>query len=333
MRVAVVQPLPGIGDMVWHLPHIRAIAAHLGQPVTLIAKPRSLADQLWAGDPAVADILWVDLNPSGRPGRHDGPLGFVRLTRAMRERRFEKMVLLHHSHTLAAAAWLAGIPDRRGYGWGTQRWFLSGGPFLPPEAAKLHQHTRATRFLAAAGIPLPSAAPHFAVTAVESADARAQLAPPPGPFVAIGIGSSETSRQAGTSKLAELASALLDAGWPSVVLLGGPDDRALSDGIKAALGPRAERALPVLGWHMRQTAALLGASAFYVGNNTGVMNLAAAVGVRTYALFGTTPPFHHASQILPILSPPGGPDDGMARLTVEAVLAAIMSDRGGLAPG
>ena len=30
MKVAVVQPLPGIGDTIWHLPHIRAIAAHVG---------------------------------------------------------------------------------------------------------------------------------------------------------------------------------------------------------------------------------------------------------------------------------------------------------------
>ena len=49
MAVAVVQPLPGIGDMIWHLPHIRAIAAHVGQPVTLIAKPRSAADQIFSG--------------------------------------------------------------------------------------------------------------------------------------------------------------------------------------------------------------------------------------------------------------------------------------------
>ena len=26
-RTLIVQPLPGIGDMVWHLPHIHAIAA------------------------------------------------------------------------------------------------------------------------------------------------------------------------------------------------------------------------------------------------------------------------------------------------------------------
>src|SRR6476469_5416402 len=52
--VGVIQPLPGIGDMVWHLPHIRAIAAHAGQPVTLMTKPRTLADQLLAHEPSIA---------------------------------------------------------------------------------------------------------------------------------------------------------------------------------------------------------------------------------------------------------------------------------------
>lgn len=329
MAVAVVQPLPGIGDMVWHLPHIKAIAAHLGEPVTLLAKPRSLADQLWAGDPAVRNIMWVDVNPSGRRGTHDGPRGFARLVSELRARHFEKIILLHHSVSLAGAALLAGIPDRRGYGWGGQRWLLSGGPFPPSDVARLHQHSRATRFLAAAGIPLTSAEPYFAVSDAAVAKARDRLPNLPRQFVAMGIGSSEASRQFGAGRLADIAKALLDAGWRAVVLMGGPGDLALAAEIQAGAG---ERAIPVLGWHLQQTAALLKRAAFYVGNNTGVMNLAAAVGTRTYALFGTTPPFHHASQILPILSPPGGPDDGMARVTVEAVLAVIEADRGGLGP-
>src|SRR5689334_2252805 len=82
--VAVVQPLPGIGDMVWHLPHIRAIAAWAGGPVTLITKPRSHADQLFNDDPALAGIFWIDLNPAGRRGAHDGVRGFVRLVRKLR---------------------------------------------------------------------------------------------------------------------------------------------------------------------------------------------------------------------------------------------------------
>ncbi len=377
MSVAVVQPLPGIGDMVWHLPHIRAIAAHLGEPVTLIAKPRSLAGQLLAHEPAVHDIMGIDLNPGHGRGRHDGIAGFARLTRELRARRFDRIILLHHSATIAAAAWLAGIRDRRGYGWGAQRLFLNHGPFPPKSLARLHQHTRATIWLRDAGIPLASPEPSFPVTPEADAAARAKLAFDQS-FIAMGIGSSETSRQSGPLRLAEIASALIAAGWPKIVLIGGPGDAILAEAIQTALSGNATGALTsgnatgaltggnatgaltggnavgasgsgnatatsgrgkaiiALGWDMRQVAAVLHQAAFYVGNNTGVMNLAAAVGTRTYALFGTTPPFHHASQIVPILSPPGGApggaDDGMARVTTEMVLDAIRADRGSLSP-
>ena len=369
MKVAVAQPLPGIGDMIWHLPHIRAIAAHLGHPVTLIAKPRSLADQIWRDDPAVQDILWVDQNPAGRRGEHDGPRGFLRLTASLRAASFDRIVLLHHSQRIAAAAALAGIEDRTGYGWGAQRWFLSHGPYLPKDTARLHQHTRATRFLQAAGIPLPSAEPRLDIPPDDIAGIARDLPDLPRPFVTMGIGASEPSRQFGASRLGQLAAALLEAGWPAVVLVGGPGDQDLADAVTAAMGVHpataamgghaataamgvhaataamgvhpataamgghAARVHRALGWHLRRAAALLSQSAFYVGNNTGVMNMAAATGVRTYALFGTTPPFFHAAQIVPVVSPPGGPDDGMARLSVPQVLAAIGADRGTLGPG
>jgi heptosyltransferase-2 len=90
--------------------------------------------------------------------------------------------------------------------------------------------------------------------------------------------------------------------------------------------------MPALGWPLTETAALLAEAAFYVGNNTGVMNMAAAVGIPTYALFGTTPPFHHSRRIVPIVSPSGGPIDGMERVTVAAVLDVIRVSRGTLEP-
>src|SRR5690242_3269509 len=96
-NVAVIQPLPGIGDMIWHLPHIRAIAAHVGGPITLLAKPRSRADELFQAEPSVGEVLWVDRNPAGRAGGHDGGRGWYRLIRTMRARRFSAVYLLHHS--------------------------------------------------------------------------------------------------------------------------------------------------------------------------------------------------------------------------------------------
>jgi heptosyltransferase-2 len=332
MAIAVAQPLPGIGDMIWHLPHIHAIAAHYGEPVTLIAKPRSLADQLMEGDPAVRDVLWVDLNPGGRRGAHDGLRGIACLASELRARRFRSFIMLHHSHTIAAAALLAGVPDRHGYGWGAQRWLLSGGPYLPKEVARLNPNARATRFLEAAGIHLASAEPRLQVRQAAIAEASGVLASLPRPFVALGIGSSEPSRQFGAARHAALAVALLQAGWTAVVLIGGPGDQALAEQITGMMGEYAVRTVQALGMRLQPSAALLSLAAFYVGNNTGMMNLSAAVGVRTYGLFGTYPPFSHASQIVPILSPPSGPDDGMTRMTTEAVLEAIRTDRGGLAP-
>ena len=331
-RVLVVQPLPGIGDMIWHLPHIRALAAHFAAPVTLLAKPRSHADEIFSAEATVRDVIWLDRNPAARRGRDDGALGLWRVVRSLRTHRFDAVVLLHHSRMLAAAAWLAGIPSRQGYGIRTQRWFLNRPPFLDPSIMREHQFQRATRFLHAAGIAMPESEPRLAIAAAARTTVRAKLSGGPQPLVALGIGSSEPSRQWGTPRLAALARALLQAGWPGVAMVGGPDDTDLFQAILDELGPLARRAVPVLGWHLTETAALLAECAFYVGNNTGVMNLAAAVGIRTYALFGTTPPFHHSAQILPIVSPPGGPDDGMARVSLENVLEALRADRGTLAP-
>lgn len=329
--VAVIQPLPGIGDMVWHVPHIRAIAEFVGEPVTLLTKPRSLADQLLVDEPSISDILWLDLNPPGRRGAHDGVSGFRRLVRKLRSQDFGSVVLLHHSHLLAAAAWMAGIPDRRGYGWGRQRWFLNRGPFLPADVKKMHQHTRATRYLQAAGVRLPSSEPSLVVSASARQEARERLGDT-GPFVAMGIGSSEGLRQWGTERFAALAAQLLDAGWRTLLLTGGAEDLAEATMIVNAMGERGRCIRVALGWNIADVTGVLSQAAFYVGNNTGVMNIAAAVGTRTFALFGTTPVFHHASQIVAVSAPDIGVHDGMARLGLDAVLTAILTDRGRLGP-
>lgn len=330
--LAVVQPLPGIGDMVWHLPHIRAIAAHAGAPVTLLTKPRSLADQLLANESFVSDIGWLDLNPTGRRGGHDGVVGFRRLVRALKAYDFGTVILLHHSDLLAAAAWMAGIPDRRGYGWRWQRWFLNTGPFLPRDVRTLHQHTRATRYLAAAGIPLASAEPRLTIPPASRSRAMARLGTAASAYVAIGIGSSEILRQWGSERFTALALTLLDTGWNTLVLVGGDEDAASAAMIVQGLGDRSGQVRLALGWNLADVMGLLAEAAFYVGNNTGVMNIAAATGIQTYALFGTTRPFAHASQIVPVTAPDNGVHDGMDRLTLTAVLSAIHADRGKLSP-
>lgn len=332
-RVAVIQPLPGIGDMIWHLPHIRTVARWVRHPVTLVAKPRSAADQIFADERTISDVLWLDRNPERRRGEHDGPAGFIGLVRALRERAFDAVVLLHHSRTLAAATWFAGIPNRFGYGFGMQRWFLNRPPFLRAEQLALHPHAQATAWLKVAGIPLEHPEPTLHVSSERRLAARARLGEPSQPFVAIGIGSSEPYKQWGAERFGDLAVVLLDEGWPRLVLCGGRAEKELAANITGRLGTRGCAVDTAIGWNLSELAALMAESSFYVGNDTGVMNLAAAVGIRTYCLFGATPPFHHSSTIVPILPPDGRTDipTGMSRITIQAVMSAI-AGRGTAAP-
>ena len=207
--------------MIWHLPHLHALAAAVGSAITLIAKPRSAAAQLLGADPAVRDIIWLDCNPEGRPGRHDGIAGLLRLAGELRARRFDAMVLLHHSVSLAAAARLAGIPQRAGYGYGAQRWLLNRGPVQSRRMLRRHQFQRASAWLEAAGIALAEAEPRLEIAESARGVALARLTGVPRPFVAIGIGASEPSRQWGVAGFIALVRGLRAMGWASMVLVGG----------------------------------------------------------------------------------------------------------------
>jgi len=323
-RVAVVQPLPGLGDMIWHLPHIRSIAAHVGHPVTLVTKPRSRADKIFAAETAVKDVFWLDRNPERRRGQHDGAGGWLRAIASLRAQQFDAIYVLHHSKTIALLTMLAGIPERYGYGYGVQGWFLNRPPKLPNAVLPLHPYQQATEYLRAAGIPMVDPEPRMAVSETDLQTARSRISGHP---VAIGIGSSEAYKQWGAARYAALADGLAQQqGVSGMVLVGGPGEAGLAAEILATV--RHARITSALDWSVPEIGALLSLSAYYVGNDTGFMNMAAAVGARTYGLFGAVKPFGHASCIVAIV-PPGGisKSDGMARISVEQVLTTIAADQ------
>jgi heptosyltransferase-2 len=312
----VVQPLPGIGDMVWHLPHLHSISASRGAPVTILTKPRSLADRLLAADPAVKQVLWLERNP----GRHDGPLGIFRLAAMLRRFRFAEAWLLHGSSRYALALLLAGIPRTIGFGRGAQRWLISEPLFLPPDSNHGHPIRLADELLAAHNIPLIENEPKLVVDdrAVVAITTRyRQLRTP---WIALGIGSSESYKQWGAENFSLLVQRLRQDVDVRFMAVGGPADAQLAktiiDQCNGGHFIEAATDLPI-----DQAAALLQCCALYIGNDTGAMNMAAAVGTVAIGLFGASPPLMHSAQIKP-LQPTGS--DGMAGISVESVLKAAL---------
>ncbi len=313
----VIQPLPGIGDMVWHLPHLHALARSRGEGLTLLTKPRSGADKLLAGDASVKKILWLER----APGKHGGLLGFLRLVAMLRRERFAEVWVLHGSSRYAAAAFLAGIPKRIGYGQGMQRWWLNHPVFLNDAEQHRHPIDKATLLLQRCGLSLPEAEPCLPVSATVLQSVLQGFAALPRPWIALAIGTSEPSRQWGEANFTELARRL-HRHWqqPTLFLVGGPAEHDLATRIQNPLTDQGVRIESVTHLPLDQTAALLSQCRCCIGNETGALNLAAAVAIDTFGLFGG-PPLTH-SRFIHAVTPndPGG----MRAITVDAVMAVLM---------
>ncbi len=318
-RVLLIQPLPGIGDMVWHLPAIHAVAGRArGGQVSLLTKRRSLADRLLAADPAIGEVLWLD-----RQGRHGGLGGLWRLAGDLRRRSFDEVWLFHQSARYALACWLAGIPRRVGFGFGMQRLWLSE-PGLGAGDRRRHPIEKARLLLAAKGLPQSESEPVLPVADALEARMQAALSGLARPWIALGIGSSEPDKQWGAARFARLAGHLPG----TLFLVGGTNESGLAGEIVAASGNPRERLVRVTDRSIDEVAALLAACDVYVGNDTGVLNLAAAVGTPAIGLFGASPPLTHSARIQCVLPEQGDGEAGMAGIGVARVAAAVVKTLG-----
>ncbi len=143
----------------------------------------------------------------------------------------------------------------------------------------------------------------------------------PEPWIALGIGSSEPWKQWGEERFAELALALNQPRAGSIFIIGGLAERPLAEGIFARLRASGGMAADAVALPLEQTVALLARCRGYIGNDTGVLNVAAALHVPAIGLFGGSLPLWH-SRFIHHLLPPSG-DHGMAAITVSQVLDTL----------
>ncbi|MCB1825978.1 MAG: glycosyltransferase family 9 protein [Candidatus Competibacteraceae bacterium] len=304
--------------MVWHLPHIHAIAATTAVgKVDILTKPRSQADRLLHADPHVGQVLWLERES----GRHAGLGGVLRLAAALRQGGYQRVWILHGSARYALAARLAGIPERLGYGVGLQSLLLTVPARLPPERRHAHPILRADALLEALDIVRAEPEPRLALAAEADRAMAARFATWPTPWIALGVGSSEAWKQWGAARFVELILALNHRRAGSIFIVGGSAERPLAEEILARVRDSGGAAVDAVALPLEQVAALLARCRCYVGNDTGVLNMAAALGVPAIGLFGGSAPLWHSRFIHPLLPPAG--ERGMAAITVSHVLEAL----------
>lgn len=307
-RLLVVQPLVGIGDMVWHKPWIDHLATRFD--VILAAKPTARSKIIFHGTEGIVEWLDIDRSLRGRRGRHDGLSGFVRLANDFRKVRADAVLVMHHSASYALAAQLAGIPQRWGYGIGSGRRGLNRGAFLGKDARNERPYSKLGRFALANGFGLETPQWHMTTRdpawdavrsyCVEQGIVSDPVHPPDGrDMVIFGVGAMDDERQWPPSQFAKLAAMLHDASPEiKILLMGAPSEMPIIEAVMA--DPNAPPGLIANTAPLDQAVALLTAARAYVGNDTSLLNIAAACGRPAIGIFAQSEPLDYSDNIVPV---------------------------------
>jgi heptosyltransferase-2 len=282
-RILLVQTA-FLGDVILTTPLLAALRRHRpNAEITAMVTPA--AGPLLAHDPALDGVLVDDKRGTGR-----GVAGLARLVRTLRARRFTIAIAAQKSIRTALALRAAGIPRRIGFATAPAAALYTDRVARP---LTLHDRDRLLGLLTPLGITAIEATlrqPRLAVDAATRARARALVPRGVGagrPLAAICPGSAWRTKRWPAPAFAALVRAL-DADGYRCVLLGGPDERALTAAVHAAAGGCAidlggATDLPLL-------AALLAEAAVAVTNDSAPMHVASAVDVPQVAIFCATVP-------------------------------------------
>lgn len=299
-RTAVQLQLNGMGDLVWHAQYFRCVAEQSqGGQVSVIVAPTTMARELIGHEPWVREVIDFDRRPrksERRKGRHSGWGGVLRFGAELAPKRFDRMVLFSdHPGRAILACWRAGIRTVLGFGdtW-LQRRLLTKSPWIQRyRGPAVAGYKDATAFSIAQGFCTAPIVPRISVRPDALERMRERLAPLQRPLHALAIGASEPYKQWGEGNFVELANRLTARGH-GVLLLGGPAEGQLAKDILTRVEPALRGLVTTMtGTTVAESVAALSLAQSCIGNDTGAVQFAAAVGTHAFVVLGPRPALEH----------------------------------------
>jgi len=280
-----------VGDAILSLPALRAVRAKFpGDHLAILARPY-VADLY--REQGIADLLIA----YDTRGEHAGFSGREKLVGELRKEKFDIALLLQNAFDAAWIAWRAGIPLRIGYN-RDGRGILLTKRIKPPKPGEIPRHEKFyyLELLRRAGwieqfpedkeitLNIPDASKRRAAEALASAGAR-----PNALRIAVGAGASYGSAKCWPpDRFAKALNLIVSQNDCDVILFGTAAETSVSSAIAEEL------AKPPINLTGKTTIGdlpgLLSQCQLFLGNDSGAMHVAAAVGLPVVAVFGPTDP-------------------------------------------
>ncbi|MDD2365350.1 MAG: lipopolysaccharide heptosyltransferase II [Desulfuromonadaceae bacterium] len=278
-----------IGDTILTVPFLRNL--RMAEPDAYIAwvvAPGSA--EVVSGIPYVNELIFWDpvtIHADSR-GTHGTLREKVTFIRELRKKRFDKVYVLKRSFSSALMALVSGARERIGFNTEGRGFLLTKRiPYRPEQ----HEVLSFLDVLIADEVPVQDDYLESWTTAIEAEEAERILAAAgadKSPLLAIHPFGSIYQKTWPIERFAEVAVRLQDNFNLKPLILGAKGDLAAFNNSQHLF---PEGSCNLVGQcSIRITQALLRRSKFFIGNDSGIMHLAAAAGLPLLALFGPTSP-------------------------------------------
>ena len=325
-KICIVYTHHKLGDLIWQLPYIKAISDHHAQKVDLVVRKKTQAKE-----------ILKDLNHINKIHYNEFRKGLAywidvfKLKKIFDLEKYDYVYILDKVNKPAIAAKLAGIKNIIGPGFKNQKKWITVKNYLDEKDWKLNYSEQSQKLLKINSIILNDKFPNLEVN-IERLKVGNDDLMIDGKKIAFGVDSFEDYKMWFEEDFIKLADLLHEKGlFDYIYLVCGPDKSNVAKKIINDSGKKYF--IDCSNKDLIGVILAIKNSAFYIGNNSGPLNLSAALGVKTFGLIANDPVSElKYSKITPI-TPQDYKDDiwtrnreGMKKLKPDEVLNKIIND-------
>ena len=301
MKILVIQPKIGMGDMVIYLPYIHAISKKYRTPVSILVKENARADQLLAEDKHIKEIIKLD-RTKNNSGLHDGLSGIFKLSRDLKLKKFDKVFIFNSSLRYLLISKIAGIKNISQY---------------PLFKKKDNIVTSAKIFTENELGEIVSTQPELIIDDNKINEAKQKFSKD-FKHICLGISASGPTKRWNIKNFIKLC-ININARTPSkFYLAAGNDDKDLIDQfLKSEL---SNNCISFKDLKISETLPIIKNCNLYIGNDTGWLHISSALGIKCLALFMDSPvqAYGKYSKNIEIIVPEGETEETTTHDTLGA---------------
>ena len=289
-----------VGDSILAIPAMKAVRTRYPDAeITLLVRPWVAG--IFKAAPFI-DHLWSEPRPSGIRE-------WIRVTSSIRERRFDLALLFPNSFESAVMIFLGRVPQRIGYATDGRRWLLTNS--LKPVSGKRHQVYYYLALASALSAEVNPPSISIEANAEERAHAARLLASegiaPGRGYLVLNPGAAYGSAKRWNEEgFADAGDTLATEVNLDVAIIGSETERSIAENIQKRMRNRV--AILSGRTSLETLIGVMAGASLVLTNDSGPMHIAAALGIPTVAVFGSTDD---------VVTGPWGPKARVVREPVE----------------